>query len=226
MDEIKPKIKAIIFDMDGTIINTERAWQKTTIEVIKTYCTIAEFTEEQKKFLRTLSGVGLAHSVAAIKEFFNLPQPIDEIMAYKTKVAAKNLSTDISFIEGFEQFHKRLQAAAIPTSVATNASPETLQQMSQKMNLRDFFGHNLYCSADVGHKFKPDPAVFLHAAQKLLVKPEDCIVFEDSLAGIQAAKAAGMKCIAIKNEFNQNFLDQAHNAIESYHQADEVLKKI
>jgi beta-phosphoglucomutase-like phosphatase (HAD superfamily) len=225
MEEIKSKVKAIIFDMDGTIINTEQAWKNVTIDVLKARG-FTTFTPEQEMFLDSLSGTSLPIAVDKLKQFFNLPHPTEELIEHKIQLARHYLSQDVFFIEGFESFHKRLQTIALPTSIATNASPETLIQMEQKLKLSQFFGKNLYCSADVGFKAKPDPAVFLHAAQQLGAMPNECIVFEDSIPGFQAAKAAGMRCIAIKNNINKHFLDQVTNAINSYHEAEEVLKKL
>jgi HAD superfamily hydrolase (TIGR01509 family) len=225
MNEIKPKIKAFIFDMDGTIINTESAWQNVTKHVLKMYRGIEKLTEEQQKFLYSLSGLGLENAASEVKRYFDLKQSIDEIVTQKTQ-AVDLYFNDVNFIEGFEQFHKRLQEHAFPTSIATNADPVTLRKLSQQMNFKHFFGNNLYCSADVGNKAKPDPAVFLHAARQLGVAPHECVVFEDSIAGFKAAQAAGIKCIAIKSETNQHCIDLAQQSIANYHEAEEALKKI
>jgi HAD superfamily hydrolase (TIGR01509 family) len=226
MDSIKNKVHAIIFDMDGTIINTESAWKNATLDTIKKFSGLTEFTDEQIKFLHTLSGTGLYIAINAIKEQFNITNPVEEIADFKIKTADFYLAQDIAFIEGFESFHKKLQAIAMPTGVATNASRENLLNLAQRLNFTQFFGNHLYCSMDAGNKPKPDPAVFLHTAQKLGANPENCIVFEDSLAGFTAAKAAGMKCIAIKNDVNKHYLDQAHSAIATYHDAEDIIKKI
>lgn len=225
MDEIKQKIKAIIFDMDGTIIDTERAWRNVTIESLKAFG-VKDFTPEQEKFLGTLPGMGLSNAVAAIKDYFKLNISVEELIAYKIQLANFHLSQDIDFIKGFQLFHARLQQHAIPSGIATNSSLENLKRIDQKMNLKSFFGDNIYCVADVENKAKPDPALFLHTAKKLGANPAECIVFEDSIYGFQAAKAAGMKCIAIKNKFNGHLLNEVYDAIESYHEAEEVLKKI
>ncbi len=224
MELIKKSIKAVIFDMDGTIIHTEQAWKDATVTTLKSYG-ITEFTPEQHDFLKSLSGTGLGIAATRVKEFFKLPHSVEEIMEQKLTFAEFYLSQDIQFIEGFADFHRRLQAAGMPTSIATNASPETLQKMTAQLKLNEFFGNHMYCSFDVGNKPKPDPAVFLHAAEKLGVAPEHCIVFEDSLVGFNAAQAAGMRCVAVKNDINQGFLNLAHGAIESYHYAEHGIKQ-
>jgi len=226
MNEIKQKIKAIIFDMDGTIIDTQTAWQTATVDVIKHYTGQSTFNAEQKRFFESLSGGGLESSASALKRYFALQASVEEIIKRKTELVDMYVAQELQFITGFEAFHRQLQKFAIPTSIATNASPEFLEIVKQKMNLGSFFGDKLFCSADVGNKAKPDPALFIHAAQQLGVKPEECVVFEDSLVGFKAAQASGMKCIAIKNTLNHSHLDQVNHAIESYLEAEEALKKI
>jgi HAD superfamily hydrolase (TIGR01509 family) len=225
MNAIKDKVKAIIFDMDGTIVNTEQAWQTITLELLK--CNgIQTFTPAQQQFLLTLSGMGLTNAVTAMKEQFNLPQPIEDLCKKKLELAEIYLSQNLEFIEGFEAFHNKLTAHTIPTSVATNATLTNLKKINETINLQSFFGTHMYCLADVNNKAKPDPALFLHAADKLGVNPSECIVFEDSLFGFKAAKAAGMKCIAIKAPTNLHLLDHVNEAIDSYHEAEDAIKKI
>lgn len=224
MEQIKGKIKAIIFDMDGTIIKTEHIWKMISLDVLK-HRGHTDLTQEQKDFLKTLSGKGMIHATTAIKEFFNLEDHVDVLVQEKIARANRYFQEQIEFIDGFEQFHDRLTLHQIPTSIATNACPENLKGLAEKLNFAKFFGTNIYYAAQVG-KAKPDPALFLHAAAQLGVKPEECIVFEDSLPGFLAAQAAGMKCIAIKNELNGHLMDKVHGAIDSYHEAEEILKKI
>jgi len=172
MEHIKKKVKAIIFDMDGTIIDTEAIWKNVTLDVLK------------------------------------------------------ELKGDIAFIEGFKEFHTTLREHNIPTGIATNASESHLQQISEQLKFKDMFGAHIYSIAHVNYRAKPDPAIFLHVAEKLGVKPEECVVFEDSLPGFSAAKAAGMQCIAIKNSINSGFLDTVHEAIENYHHAHAALTRL
>jgi len=226
MNEIKTKIKAIIFDMDGTIIKTEHIWRKISVQVLMEQCKITKLEECHEDFLKSLSGIGLEVSCTKMKQLFNLSTPIEDIMKRKIELSETLFDHTIEFINGFEAFHNQLRANTIPTSIATNAHADGLKKHAQAMNFEKFFGKNMYCIADVNFKAKPDPALFLHAAQQLGAKPEECIVFEDSLYGFQAAEAAGMKCIAIKNTLNQKHLSLVDDAIDDYHQAKKAIKKL
>ena len=225
MEQVKNKIKAIIFDMDGTIIKTEAAWQKITINLLRHYG-IGELTTEQQDLLKSFSGMAMASVAAQIKLHFNITDDVETIIMHKMVIANEVFADHVEFIEGFELFHARLQEFNIPTSIATNAMPDNLHTLNKKLGFERFFGINLYSQADVNYRPKPDPALFLYAAEKLGVKPEECLVFEDSMPGFLAARAAGMKCIAIKNDLNHHFLEHVHDSIANYHEAEDVLKKI
>jgi len=226
MNNIKDKVKAIIFDMDGTIIKTEHIWDVVSTKVLMDLCNITTLSAKHTKFLKNVGSVGVENTAIAMKREFGIPHSVEEIIQRKLQLAASYFDEAIEFIEGFEDFHKKLQELNIPTSIATNASEVSLKQISENLKFERFFGKNIYSIADVNNKAKPDPAVFLHAAKQLLVNPDDCIVFEDSLVGFQAAKAAGMKCIAIKNKNNKNHLIHVQDAIDNYSQAEEALKKV
>jgi len=225
MKQIKNKVKAVIFDMDGTIIKTEHLWEQATKRALQRRG-FTVFTTSQRELLESFSGIGLLKSSKVIKNEFKLTDSVQQITAEIKLIAHQLFEDGLEFINGFELFHKKLQTNFIPTSIATNADQASLNVIGQKMKLDLFFGTNLFSIESVGNKAKPDPAIFLHVAKELQVKPHECVVFEDSIFGFQAASAAGMKCIAIKNNLNQNNLDLVHHAIDSYHEAEEALIKL
>ncbi len=226
MKTIKTKIKAIIFDMDGTIIDTENMWRNATKNLLKLHG-INEITEKNKQaFVKTAAG-GLHVYCQILKNEFNIPLTIEQLIKQKMEFVRKKVAeTKINFITGFIDFHNKLKNYNIATSIATNANIEGLNILNKKLNLQDIFGQHLYSMEHAGNNAKPNPDVFLYAAKKLNVKPEECIVFEDSLVGFKAAKAAGIKCIAIKNESNKNFLSHVDGMIDDYSQAEQTIKTI
>ena len=164
--------------------------------------------------------------VKALKEYFKLDSTHEMIIAHKIDLANKQFASNLHFIEGFQDFHKKLQEAKIPMGLATNAIPENLNEIARRLNFEELFNGHVYSIANLGYKAKPDPTLFLYAAEKLGVSPDECVVFEDSLAGFMAAKAANMTCIAIKNRFNGHLLEHVHDSIVNYDEATEMLAKI
>ncbi len=228
MKSTKPHLEGIIFDMDGTIIDTEHVWESAT-EAVLLHCGIHKhaITPDKTVVFEKMAGIGVSEAMELIRDNFEVAHVTKQEM---TKVlvesAKKLLEEEIKFIHGFEEFHRKLQAAGIPSSIATNCDAESLLRITKKMSFNEFFGEYIYCVADVNNKAKPDPALFLHAAEKINAKPDKCIVFEDSLPGFRAAAAAQMKCIAVKNKKNIGFFgEHTHGYIESYTAAEaEVIR--
>ncbi|NBV41003.1 HAD family phosphatase [bacterium] len=227
MEIIKQKIKAIIFDMDGTILETEHIWWQSTKALIAFHGVHVDQALEQT-LAKKLSGQGMKTAVSIIKEFCELS--VDHSILFKQQMdIAHDLfknQQQLQFIKGFEAFHEKIRLHNIPSGLATNGMPEFVQDLHEKMNFEKFFGPNVYCIAHVDYKAKPDPALFLHTAKQLGVEPSECIVFEDSLPGFLAAQAAGMRCIAIENQNNKHLLDLVSTSISDYHQATDALLRL
>jgi HAD superfamily hydrolase (TIGR01509 family) len=143
---------------------------------------------------------------------------------YEQRVRDFFNDTTIEFIDGFQHFHNHLKTNNIPTCLATDSPNLALDILKPKLNLASFFGPHIYNSCAVGNKFKPDPAVFLHSLEKLELKPDDCIIFEDSREGVAAAKGAGVFCIGINSHNNLDELINADHIINDYN--DLTLEKL
>ncbi len=227
MLQIASKVKAFIFDMDGTIIQSKQSWSLIMEMVLEKNGVPRSLILETKADLdRALAGQGSLACASHIKNMYSLNVEPIKIVGDIDNCAKDVATENIAFIDGFLDFHKLIQLHNIPSGIATNATRFFLEHVQLKLDLPKLFGEHLYCINDVNDKAKPHPDVFLHAAKKLNVKPEECIVFEDSHPGFMAAKAAGMKCVAIKNDTNSQWFDMVHGSISSYHEAVDVLNKL
>ena len=223
---LKENIKAIIFDMDGTIISSEHVWNAASLDLVRSRGFTNFTIEEQHELHRRYECGGNPLNYAkAVKTEFDLSETLDQITAETQMRAKQGLANNLTFIEGFTSFHAKLGELEIKNGVATNCDIECFDVVIKSMNLKDFFGEHLYSADHVG-RAKPDPAVFLHTAEKLGVEPSECVIFEDSLSGFRAAKAAGMRCIAVKNSLNEHLLDQVHDSCTNFHEAEEALMRI
>ena len=138
MDNVRKKIKAVIFDMDDTIIKTGHLWELVTKRTLKKYG-ISEFSHEEQKVIDSLIGVGLDNAVLTIKKMFNLPDSVEQICKRKLVIADKLFESKIEFIDGFEDFHKSLCFHNIQSGIATNAPTESLNKIVKVMNLEKKF---------------------------------------------------------------------------------------
>jgi HAD superfamily hydrolase (TIGR01509 family) len=226
MEDIKNKFKAVIFDMDGTIINTDDLWKQVIKQMLASHG-VTTLTEKNKDLLKKTASSGLVKTAAVIREEFQLSISTEKFIQQAFELSDHYLKeSNIEFMPGFSDFHKKLQANQIKSGVATNANIRSVNILIPKLNLDGFFGTNIYSIEHSKNKAKPDPDIFLYTAEKLNVKPEECIIFEDSIVGFQAAKAANIKCIAMKNTANLDWLHLVSGAIDHYDQAEEVIKKV
>jgi len=213
------KYKAIIFDMDGTIIDTEHIWQEATRQVIVNRGVV--YTQEMRDELhRRKQGHALHQSSLIMKEVAGLRDDAVTLSYEKAAIADALFEEGIRFIQGFEDFHAQAVALNLKTGVATNATDQTVAITDRKLNLRKFFGEHIYHIGHVENRGKPNPALYLLAARELGVTPAECLVIEDSANGIVAAKAAGMYCFGINTAGTPELLKHADAVINGYHEID------
>lgn len=213
------KYKAIIFDMDGTIIDTEKIWTDATRLFIERRG--VSYTQElEKKLKKEIHGLALHKSCGVIKDLIKLEDSLEDLIKEKSSIAYELYKDGICFIDGFQDFHGRVVARNMKYGIATNADDMTLHLSNQALKLVDYFGDHIYGISCVGNVCKPDPAIYLHVAEKLGFKAEECIAIEDSAHGIKAAQAAGMLCIGINTSGNYDQIKEADYIVDRYQDID------
>jgi len=165
-----------------------------------------------------IQGLALNKSCLLIKQAANLPESVEELIAEKSGIAHEQYEKELSFIPGFIEFHKKLSKLGLKSGIATNAIAESAELTDKILNLKRFFGQHIYNVNHVNFKNKPDPALYLFAADKLCIAPGRCIAIEDSAHGIKAAKAAGLYCIGINTARKPNQLKEADCIVNGYNE--------
>jgi beta-phosphoglucomutase len=202
-------IAACIFDLDGVIVDTAiyhfKAWKNLADELG------INFTEEHNERLK---GVSRTRSLEIILEIGSLT--LDEVI--KESLAAKknteylelvNQMTAEEILPGVTDFLNDLNASGI--KIALGSASKNARTILEKINLLNQF--DAIVDGTLVQKAKPDPEVFLLAAHMLDVAPENCVVFEDAVAGVEAAKNAGMYCVGVGKP---EILTQADQVIASF----------
>ncbi|GMU19348.1 MAG: ABC transporter ATP-binding protein [Candidatus Babeliales bacterium] len=213
------RYKAIIFDMDGTIVQTEHLWHQATCKLFENRG--HQLTQTQKDNLAIqFMGAGLPHSCRIIKDMLGTPDSIEIIMKEKLTFADQLYEQGISFVDGFIEFHQKVIAIPLKVGVATNATLHTVQRTECSLNLSSYFGPHVYTINHVHNRGKPDPAIYVYAATQLGIAPEECIAIEDSAHGILSAKAAGMLSIGINTSKKPDQIKEAHLRVDHYNQID------
>ena len=206
------KIEALLFDMDGTIIKSLSLWDEMIASFVG-----KENIEAFRKLRHGSPQQGLLCDFHILRSSFKMQQNDNELEElYHARAKEIFSKSPIDFIDGFLDFHKHLAVRNTKISLVTNAPNYGLNVLKEKLNLASFFGPHIYNSCMVQYKFKPDPTVLLHALDKLQVSNHHCIIFEDSLEGVTAAKNANIRCIGINNGTNLNEISGADFIINDY----------
>lgn len=186
-------IHAIIFDMDGVLVDSE----PFHIEIEKRQFRQNEILVSQEEHHRYL-GVASDMMWKEISQNHKLDLPVEKLIEQNKSESILFFSEldDIPVMPGLIELLEKLQQKNYPRAVASSSFPEIIDLILEKTGLNKYF--DVVVSSREAGKSKPEPDVFLLAAQKLGVHPENCLVIEDSKNGIKAAKSAGMKCIAFQ----------------------------
>ncbi len=178
----------VIFDNDGVLVDSEPLANR----LLADYLTELGFPTTLEESYRDFMGAG-AHTVhdvvAARFDGARLPSGFDE--DFHALVFA-TFRAQLTAVPGAAELLKRVQESGVPYCVASSANHEWIRTALTKTGLSGFFAEEqLFSAQDVG-RGKPAPDLFLHAARTMGVRPERCVVLEDSPFGVQAARAAGM----------------------------------
>jgi len=203
-----PEIAAVIWDMDGVLADTAPhhllAWQETFAK------RGINFTEADFK-----RGFGVRND-AIIKNTIGeqvTPEEIEAIAREKEATFRRIIGKDVKPLPGALELLKALDEGGIRMAIASSTTIENIHLIVGSLDIEKYLK-----AVITGHDVtegKPSPQVFLLAAQRIGAEPKNCIVVEDAVAGVKAAKSAGMYCVAVSNSHPQEKLKQADLIVAS-----------
>jgi beta-phosphoglucomutase len=200
------KLKACIFDLDGVIVDTAKyhfmSWKRLAGQLK------INFTEKDNERLKGVSRLDSLEIILEIGKLRLSKSQKDEYANLKNKWYVDLISrmTPDEILPGSVEFIKELKDAGI--KVALGSASKNTPLILERVGMKKMF--DAVADGNVVHKAKPDPEVFLTAANMLRVEPRCCVVFEDAIAGVQAALNAGMMCVGIGSD---KILTKAHYVV-------------
>lgn len=203
--------------MDGLLIDSEPFWRQSHREVMNSYG--IAITEDD---VRAMAGRRTDDVVNEWRRRFHLTRvPTAELKAQIEHQVVEYVRLNGRMLPGVQQAVKLFADNQIPMAVASSSAPFVIDAVLAKLDLAPYM--QLAYSAVHEEFGKPHPAVFLTTANKLGVAPEHCLVFEDSISGVRAAKAAGMRCVAVPEKvmFNDpayGIADKVLSSLEGFSQ--------
>lgn len=183
-------LSAVIFDLDGLLADSEPWWNQIDAKLLSEYG--ADYHGE---YHREVLGVSYALAIEFYKKAFRITAPADEMMKRRGEIATEFFADRVGLFPSAKEVLQELREMNLALGVATSSVGSSARPFLDRHQITRFF--DVIITGDEVECGKPAPDIYLAAARKLKVTPGDCLVVEDALSGIAAAKAAGMRVVAI-----------------------------
>jgi len=196
-------IRGILFDMDGVLADSEPYICKAAIMMfsemgLKTY------SEDFKPFI----GTGENRFIGGVAEKYGFKVNIEKVKARTYEIYLEIIKGNLKPLPGAKEFVGYCRKKGFLLAIATSADAIKMEANLREIGLPAGSFNTTVSGLEVENK-KPAPDIYLKAARKLGLKPEDCLVVEDAVSGINAAKSAGCKCLAVTTSFDRSLLSEA-----------------
>lgn len=210
--EMLQNIRAVIFDLDGSLVDSMWMWRAIDIEYLGRFgIPLPEDLQSR------IEGMSFSETAVYFKEHFPIPDSIDQIKEDWNRMAWDKYANEVPLKPGIPEFLERCREEGIKLGIATSNSRQLVENIAEVHNLRDYFSC-IMTGCDVAHG-KPSPDIYLAVAEGLDCPPTQCLVFEDIIPGIQAGKAAGMRVCAVEDAYSVNDRERK-KALADYYISD------
>ncbi len=204
--------KAMIFDLDGTLVDSMGIWKQIDVEYLALFG-IAYPNDLQKQ----IEGKSFFETACYFKEHFQLPCTVEEIMQTWNQMSYEKYTNAAPLKPGVKETLDYAKAAGMKLGIATSNAGHLTQALLTSLKITDYFSA-IVTSQDI-KQGKPAPDIYLLAAKKLGIQPKACLVFEDLTAGIVAGKRAGMQVCAVGDAYSM-YQDEEKRKLADYYIPD------
>ena len=196
-------MKAVLFDMDGVLLDSEEFICRAGIEMFRE----KGYTVSPEDF-KEFTGMGENRYLGGVAEKYRIPFNIDRDKARAYEIYAELVAGRLSPYDGVPGFIEKCRERGLKMAVASSADPVKIRINLREAAIPEKLFQTIVSGLDIAHR-KPAPDIFLKAAERLGVDPADCLVIEDAVSGVAAGKAAGAKVLALTTSFPASALSEA-----------------
>ncbi|MCW9718289.1 hexitol phosphatase HxpB [Avibacterium sp. 21-599] len=192
------KFQAVIFDMDGVLIDSEPFWKQAGIDV---FDQIGIAVSQQE--MQALTGMPAAGIIKTVyQRYQQMPVPVEEMVKRMNDCAISMILENKPLMPNVPETLEKLTALGCKLAVASASPRYLLEQITERCGIARYFQY-LSSATELDYN-KPHPQVYLHAAHQLEIDPQACLGIEDSVLGMTAVKAASMHCAVIPARMERN----------------------
>ena len=191
--------KAVIFDLDGVIVDSEMVHPRTFERALAKY----GIKIDNAHWKRAYTGIGSYAIFEDIVKKYKIKEDARELVKKRNEIyLAEIRKNKLPVVAGFAEVHKLLAENAVLEAVASGGHTNHVEESLRSAGLKNM----PFVAIEQVKRGKPAPEIFLKAAKRIRVRPSECIVFEDSLSGVEAASRAGMPCVALSTTMKEREL--------------------
>jgi len=201
--------EAVIFDLDGSLVDSMWMWKAIDIEYLKNFG-----IEPPEDLQKQIGGRSFFETAVFFKDKFGLEDSIEKIGDDWNRMAWDKYTNEVPLKEGVAEFLSACEDRGIKLGIASSNSTELIEQVLFSHNIRKRFS-SIKSGTEI-QKGKPAPDVYLAVADELQVLPEKCLVFEDLVDGIKAGKNAGMTVVAVSDDYSRHSDDVKRSLADYY----------
>lgn len=213
-------IKAVIFDLDGSLVDSMWMWHEIDVEYLGRYQ-----LQVPERLQQDIEGFSFSETAQYFKKRFGLPDSLEDIKRTWNEMAWDKYVNEVPLKPGALEFLKLCRRKGILLGIATSNSRELVTAVLDAHGLQGDFSC-IMTGCDVG-KGKPAPDIYLAVADRFGVDTSACLVFEDIIPGIMAGKAAGMKVCAVEDAYSLDQTEEKKRLADYYiHDFFELVKGI
>ena len=202
-------IKGVLFDMDGVLVDSEPFICKAAIMMFDELG-VKVLPEDFHPFV----GMGENRYIGGVAENHGVKVDIEQVKARTYEIYGMIVRNKLAPLPGSHEFISECRKKGLKLALATSADSIKMEINLKEIGLsRDSF-HSIITGLDVENK-KPFPDIYIKAAWNIGLEPQVCLVVEDAVSGVKAAKAAGCRCLAVTSSFDASYLHEADWICES-----------